>query len=94
MDKVKAVAQDVAEQGKAALDEVSAAPKSTTPSQQGPAPANGPAPTDVSSPPPSTSGYTPEPDLARQLRDLAKLRDEGILTDEEFSAQKAKLLAI
>jgi hypothetical protein len=28
-----------------------------------------------------------------QLREFAKLRDEGILTTEEFEAQKAKLLA-
>ena len=31
-------------------------------------------------------------DLADQLRKLATLRDEGILSDEEFAAQKAKLL--
>jgi Short C-terminal domain/Bacterial PH domain/Protein of unknown function (DUF2510) len=34
----------------------------------------------------------PSPDAADQLRKLAQLRDEGILTDEEFAAQKAKLL--
>lgn len=34
----------------------------------------------------------PQPDLADQLRTLADLRDAGILTDEEFAAQKAKLL--
>jgi hypothetical protein len=28
-----------------------------------------------------------------QLKQLAELRDQGILTDEEFNAQKAKLLA-
>lgn len=33
------------------------------------------------------------PDVATQLRDLAALKDEGILTEEEFSAQKAKILA-
>ena len=27
-----------------------------------------------------------------QLRELAQLRDDGILTDEEFAAQKAKVL--
>jgi hypothetical protein len=31
-------------------------------------------------------------DVVSQLRELAKLRDEGILTEEEFAAQKAKLL--
>ena len=32
------------------------------------------------------------PDLAEQLTKLAALRDQGILSDEEFAAQKAKLL--
>jgi hypothetical protein len=29
-----------------------------------------------------------------QLRKLANLRDEGILTDEEFQAKKAQLLGL
>jgi hypothetical protein len=33
------------------------------------------------------------PDLADQLQKLAGLRDQGILTDDEFAAQKAKLLS-
>jgi Short C-terminal domain len=33
-----------------------------------------------------------EPDPLEQLEKLAKLHDEGALTDEEFAAQKAKLL--
>lgn len=35
-----------------------------------------------------------EDDLAAQLESLAKLRDQGILTDEEFSAKKAQILGI
>lgn len=31
-------------------------------------------------------------DLADQLKKLAELRDQGILTDDEFQAQKTKLL--
>jgi hypothetical protein len=31
-------------------------------------------------------------DLADQLRRLGELRDEGLLTDEEFEVQKQKLL--
>jgi hypothetical protein len=31
--------------------------------------------------------------LAAQIRKLAELRDEGLLTDGEFSAAKAQLLA-
>ena len=34
-----------------------------------------------------------QPDMIEQLRQLADLRDKGILTDEEFNAQKARILA-
>jgi hypothetical protein len=38
--------------------------------------------------------YAPEPpaDPVEQLRELAKLRDDGILTDEEFANEKRKIL--
>lgn len=32
------------------------------------------------------------PDVADQIRKLGKLRDEGLLTDDEFAAKKAQLL--
>ncbi len=32
-------------------------------------------------------------DMVEQLQKLAQLKDQGILTEEEFAAQKAKLLA-
>ena len=35
----------------------------------------------------------PQADMVTQLKELAELKDQGILTDEEFAAQKAKLLA-
>jgi hypothetical protein len=35
----------------------------------------------------------PAPDLTAQLQQLAQLHEQGILTDEEFAAGKAKLLA-
>jgi hypothetical protein len=35
----------------------------------------------------------PQVDIAEQLTKLASLRDAGILTDEEFAAKKAELLA-
>jgi len=31
--------------------------------------------------------------VAEQLKDLAQLKDQGVLTEEEFAAQKAKILA-
>lgn len=46
--------------------------------------------------------YAPEPapaptptagDPIAQLKDLADLKNQGILTEEEFAAQKAKILA-
>jgi Short C-terminal domain len=40
-------------------------------------------------PPPPAA---PEPDPIAQLKQLAALKDQGILTEEEFAAQKAKLL--
>jgi hypothetical protein len=38
---------------------------------------------------PATPG---EDDKIKQLEDLGRLRDQGILTEEEFAAQKAKIL--
>jgi hypothetical protein len=35
----------------------------------------------------------PARDPIQQLKDLADLKSQGILTDEEFAAQKAKILA-
>jgi Short C-terminal domain len=32
-------------------------------------------------------------DPIEQLKELGELRDKGVLTDEEFAAQKAKILA-
>ena len=34
----------------------------------------------------------PAADPIQQLKDLAALKEQGILTDEEFAAQKAKIL--
>jgi Short C-terminal domain len=50
------------------------------PSDQEPAP-------QYQEPPPQ-----PQQDLVQQLKDLAELKDQGILTEEEFAAQKARIL--
>jgi hypothetical protein len=34
----------------------------------------------------------PQVDMVQQLKDLADLKDQGILTEEEFAAQKAGIL--
>ena len=36
----------------------------------------------------------PSADPVERLKQLAELRDQGVLTDEEFAAAKAQLLAI
>jgi hypothetical protein len=49
-----------------------------------------PAPAYQEPPPPPPAA--PAADPIEQLQKLAALKDQGILTDEEFAAQKAKLL--
>ena len=44
-------------------------------------------------PPPPPPPAAAAPDPIAQLKQLAELRDQGILTDAEFDAQKAKVLA-
>lgn len=44
-------------------------------------------------PPPAPPAASDGGDLIAQLEKLGDLRDKGILTDEEFAAQKAKLLS-
>jgi hypothetical protein len=43
--------------------------------------------------PPAAAPAAAEPDMATKLQQLAELKAQGVLTDEEFSAAKAKLLA-
>jgi hypothetical protein len=45
-------------------------------------------------PPPPAPAAAPEPaeDPIEQIERLGKLKEEGLLTDEEFAAQKAKIL--
>jgi len=50
------------------------------PPQQAPAPAPAPA-------------AAAAPSMIDQLKELGELKSQGILTEEEFAAQKAKLLA-
>jgi membrane protease subunit (stomatin/prohibitin family) len=46
--------------------------------------------------PPQSAAEPAAPDsdeLINKLKELATLKDQGVLTEEEFSAQKAKILA-
>jgi len=44
-------------------------------------------------PPPAPAQVAAAPDPIQQLKELGELHAQGVLTDEEFAAQKAKLLA-
>jgi Short C-terminal domain len=43
-------------------------------------------------PPQYEPAPAPQQDMVQQLKDLAALKDQGILTEEEFAAQKARIL--
>jgi hypothetical protein len=43
-------------------------------------------------PPPPAPAAAPAADPIEQLKELAELKQQGILTDAEFAAQKAKIL--
>jgi hypothetical protein len=43
-------------------------------------------------PPPAPQPVAAEADPIEQLKQLAALHNDGVLTDEEFAAQKAKIL--
>jgi hypothetical protein len=47
---------------------------------------------DAPPPPPPPPAAAPAPDPIEQLKELAALHSQGILTDDEFATQKAKLL--
>ena len=50
-----------------------------------------PPPAPEAAAPPASVG--PSPEAIEQLKQLAALKDQGILTEEEFADQKAKILA-
>lgn len=45
-------------------------------------------------PPPAPAPAAAQPDMAAELQKLGDLKTQGLLTDEEFAAAKAKLLGI
>jgi hypothetical protein len=61
---------------------------------QGSDPYGQPEPAYQSPPPQYQEPPSPPPqqDMVQQLRDLAELKDQGILTEEEFAAQKPRIL--
>jgi hypothetical protein len=63
--------------------------------QEAPAPQYyaAPAPAPAASAPQEAPAAAPPVDRIEQLTKLAELHDRGILTDDEFAAEKAKILA-
>jgi len=59
-----------------------------------PAPAYAPPPPAYAPPPPAAAPAAGglAPGVIDELKQLGQLHEQGVLTDEEFSAQKAKLL--
>ena len=51
-----------------------------------------PAPPEPQYAEPAPAPVGPSPDAIEQLKELAGLRDQGILSEDEFAAQKAKIL--
>lgn len=45
-------------------------------------------------PPAAAAAEAAEPDYMAELQQLAELRDQGILTPEEFEAKKAQILGL
>ena len=67
--------------------------------QQAPAPEPAPqqyqqAPPQYAPPPPATPAPGGEPNLADEIQRLSTLKDQGILSEDEFSAAKSKLLGL
>jgi L-fucose isomerase-like protein len=61
-----------------------AAPPSTAPAEEPEMPA----------PEPEATAATPEPSYLDELERLASLRDQGIISDEDFEAKKKQLLGL
>ena len=53
-----------------------------------------PSPTDETAAPEAAAPETAESAQVEQIKQLAALKDQGILTEEEFTASKAKILGI
>ncbi len=97
MEKAKAKAQVAAAKANQAVDQASVVvAKQTKQWQQDRAAQSSPAPQPaaVAQPAAPAAPAAGQPDPAEQIRKLAALRDDGILTEAEFTAKKAKILGI
>jgi hypothetical protein len=60
--------------------------------QSAPPPQQSAPPPQEYAPPPPPAAPAPEEDAITQIERLGALKEQGLLTEEEFAAQKAKLL--
>ncbi len=51
------------------------------------------APPEAAPAPAAAAPAAPAPSMIDQLKELGELKEQGILTEDEFAAQKAKLLS-
>ena len=51
-----------------------------------------PQPEQYAAPPPAAPAAAPAEDRVQQLKDLADLKAQGVLTDQEFETEKARIL--
>lgn len=49
-------------------------------------------PQEAAAPPPPVAAAAPEVDPIERLKQLGQLHESGVLTDQEFAAEKAKIL--
>ena len=77
--------------GVASRQRGAAAQQTAQPPAPAPAPVATPAPAQPAPPAPATAASTQT--MIDQLRQLGELRDAGVLTADEFEAQKAAVLA-
>lgn len=78
--------------GKVASNQMAKAQAAQAQAQPAPAPAAPPPPAPVAAPAPAAPPSSAEERIA-QLERLAALHAQGILTDEELAAEKARILA-
>jgi hypothetical protein len=90
-DKLKAAAQMAADQGKELAEKGKTFAAEQQAARRGAA-SNDPEVNSSGEKKPAGASAAPAGDVADQLRRLAGLRDEGILSEEEFAAQKQRLL--
>ncbi|WP_367390075.1 DUF697 domain-containing protein [Lewinella sp. LCG006] len=91
-ERLKKVYKEKFEKGKKVAKEWQAEAEQTETAEAQPTAQTEPA-ANVTNPPPATAKNTEETSIMDKLKSLAQMRDEGVITEEEFSEMKRKLIA-